>query len=128
MPHGMRAGWLAASLWVSGCGGGVWVSWSGGGDSTPPSVNLTTAATSVPAGQPVRFVAAASDQNGVAHVSFFRVDPDGTTLLGSDFTAPYEWTATAPADGRAALGVFARAVDVDGNSADSPTVTVSITP
>src|SRR5690349_2443143 len=111
MPHGMRAGWLAAALWLSGCGGGLFVTWSGGGDDTPPSVNLTSAATSVPAGQPVRFVAAASDENGVEHVAFFRVDLNGTTLLGTDFNTPYEWTATAPADGRATLAVFARAVD-----------------
>jgi hypothetical protein len=57
--------WLAALPWLPGCGGGVFVSWSGGLDDTPPSVNLTTAATRVPAGQPVRFVAAASDENGV---------------------------------------------------------------
>jgi hypothetical protein len=114
--------------WLSGCGGGVFLSWTGGIDNTPPSVNLTTAVSSVPAGQPVRFVAAASDENGVEHVAFFRVDPDGTTLLGRDFSAPYEWTATAPADGRATLAVFARAADFQGNVADSKTVTVNITP
>jgi hypothetical protein len=123
----MRAGWLAAALWSSGCGGGLFVGWSGGGDNTPPSVNLTSAATSALAGQPVRFVAAASDENGVERVAFFRVDPDGTTLLGTDFSTPYEWTATAPADGRATLAVFARAVDFEGNAADSPTVSVTIT-
>jgi hypothetical protein len=59
-------------------------------------------------------------------VSFYRVDANGTTLLGSDFGMPYEWTAVAPADGRATFVVFARAVDFDGNAADSPHVTVDI--
>jgi hypothetical protein len=116
-------------LWLSGCGGGaVVVAFHSGFDDSPPSVNLTVAVDSVPAGQPVRFVAAASDDNGVEQVSFYRVDPGETTLLGRDFTAPYEWTAVAPADGRATLSVFARAIDHDGNAADSAPVTVDITP
>jgi hypothetical protein len=118
---------LAATLSLSGCGGGVFVAFHAGFDDDPPSISVTTAATSVPAGQTVRFVAAASDDNGVDHVSFHRVDVDGTTLLGRDFSAPYEWTAFAPTDGRTTLSVFARAVDHDGNVADSATVTVDVT-
>ena len=120
---------LAAALWLAGCGGGISIGVGSrfGFDDTPPSVNVTTAATSVAAGQLVRFVAAATDDNGVAHVSFYRLDAGGAVLLGSDSLEPYEWTAVAPADGRASLVVFARAVDHDGNTADSPTVSVTVT-
>ena len=118
---------LAATVWLAGCGGGVFVAFHAGGDDSPPSVNLTTAVTTVPAGQAVRFVVAASDDNGVDHVSFYRIDIGGSTLLGRDFTVPYEWIAIAPIDGRTTLSVFARAVDREGNVADSATVAVDIT-
>jgi hypothetical protein len=127
MHVGLAVRGLAATVWLSGCGGGVFVGFHSGFDNDPPSISLTTAATSVPAGQTVRFVAAASDDSGVEHVSFHRVDVDGTTLLGRDFSAPYEWTAFAPTDGRTTLSMFARAVDHEGNVADSATVTVDVT-
>lgn len=97
-------------------------------DNSPPAVTLASAATSVAAGQPVRFVAAAADENGIAQVSFYRLDPTGAVLLGRDASEPYEWTVVAPTDGRASLSVFARALDNEGNSADSAAVTVSVTP
>jgi len=132
MPHGMRVAraprWLAATLWLSGCGGGVFVGFGSGFDDTPPSVTLSTAATGVPAGQSASFFAAASDDDGVDHVSFYRIDVNGSTLLGRDFTAPYEWSVIAPADGRTTLTVFARAVDFSGNIADSPAITINVTP
>jgi hypothetical protein len=124
--------WLAAALAAApllhGCGGGVFIGFGSGFDDSPPSVNLTTAATTVPAGQPVRFVAAASDENGIDHVTFYRVDAGGAVLLGRDAGEPYEWTTTAPTDGRRTLTVFARAVDNSGNTADSASVTVGVTP
>jgi hypothetical protein len=76
----------------------------------------------------VRFVAAASDENGIDQVTFYRVEPGGAVLLGRDGGAPYEWTTTAPSDGRSTLTVFARAIDNSGNEADSVAVAVSITP
>ena len=117
----------AVAVLVQGCGGGLFVAFGDGFDD-PPSVHLTTAATAVQAGQTVRFVAAASDEDGISHVSFYRLDSQGSVLLGTDGEAPYEWTAVAPADGRASLQVFARATDGFGSVADSTTVSVPITP
>jgi hypothetical protein len=135
MPAKIRAAVLssialmaAVTLLLHGCGGGVFFGIGDDFDDSPPSVNLTTAATSVPAGQQVRFVAAASDEDGIDQVSFYRLDGNGPVLLGSDGGAPYEWTATAPTDGRNTLQVFARAFDHFGSSADSATVAVAITP
>jgi len=120
--------WLAATLCLSGCGGGVYLEFGPGFDDSPPSVELSTAVTGVTAGQLAPFTAAASDESGVDHVTFFRVDANGTTLLGRDFTAPYEWSVIAPADGRTTLTVFARALDNAGNIADSRAVTINVTP
>lgn len=118
---------LVAML-MAGCGGGVFLGFGSGFDDSPPSVTLSTAATGVAAGQTVRFVAAAADENGIDNVAFYRVDVDGSVLLGSDLSRPYEWTVSAPADGRTTLSVFARATDNNGNRADSDVVTVAVTP
>lgn len=117
---------FVVALALSACGGGVY--WGWGGDDSPPAVSITTAATSVVAGQGVRFVAAASDENGIDHVAFYRVDAGGALLLGIDAAVPYEWFVTAPSDGRTSLSVFARATDNNGNRADSDTVTILVIP
>ncbi|WP_280153271.1 Ig-like domain-containing protein [Piscinibacter sp. XHJ-5] len=134
MPARIRAAlsWAAlltaAACVLHGCGGSIHFGFGDDFDDGPPSVNLTTAAVSVQAGQTARFVAAASDEDGVDRVSFYRVDGNASVLLGSDTSAPYEWNAVAPADGRSSLQVFARAVDGFGSEADSATVSVAITP
>jgi hypothetical protein len=122
------AGALAATLALGACGGGVYWNFGFGGDGTPPSVTLAAATDSVRAGQALRVVAAASDESGIDHVSFYRVDAGGPTLLGSVATPPYEWIVTAPADGRSSLALFARATDGVGHHADSALLTVAVTP
>ena len=115
-------------LALQGCGGGVFVGVGSRFDDSPPSVTIISAASSVAAGQPVRVVAAAADENGIAHVSLYRLDTSGPVLLGKDSAEPYEWNAIAPTDGRATLTVFARALDNEGNSADSAPITLTVTP
>ena len=125
MPRRLLA---AVVLALHGCGGGVFVGFGSVFDDSPPSVTLTSAASSVAAGQPVRVVAAAADENGIARVSFYRLDTAGAVLLGDDRNEPYEWSVIAPTDGRTTLTVFARALDNEGNSADSVAVTLTVTP
>ena len=115
-------------LSLAACGGGLSIGFGSGFDDFAPAVSLATAASSVQAGQPVRYVAAATDENGIESVAFYRIDGDGSTLLGSDGEFPYEWTATAPSDGRTSLSVFARATDNHGHQADSAIVTIPVTP
>ena len=118
----------ALSLALGACGGGVFLS-IGDVDGFDPSVSLTSAADSVRAGQTVRFAAAAADESGIDHVAFYRIEPNGgTVLLGTDTREPYEWVATAPDDARAALQVFARARDGSGREADSHIVSVTLIP
>jgi hypothetical protein len=129
----MRAGLvcsLVAAALLGSCGGGLSIGIGGFCcDDVPPSVSIASTATTVKAGQPVRFVAAASDaDSGVDNVSFYRVDGNNGTLLGTDVGAPYEIETIAPTDGRTTLTVFARAQDRDGNWADSLAVTVDVTP
>jgi len=119
---------LAAALAVNGCGGGIWFGIGDDFDDLLPVVSLAASVTTVPAGQPVRLVAAAADENGIDSVAFFRIDPGGAVFLDSDGVAPYETVVTAPTDGRTTLSVFARATDGAGNRNDSSVVTIAITP
>src|SRR4051812_31851729 len=129
----MRAGLvfsLVAAALVAGCGGGISIGIGGDfGDDVPPPVSVASAATTVRAGQAVRFIAAASDaDSGIDNVSFYRLDGNSGILLGTDVSSPYEIETIAPADGRTSLTIFARAQDRDGNRADSLTVTIDVTP
>lgn len=120
--------WLACTA-LAGCGGGVSIGFGLGDsiDRSPPSVSLAAAPTSVAAGQPVRLIAAAADENGIDVVAFFRLDNGQQQPLGTLGRAPYELTVNAPDDGRTVLTVFARAIDNFGNRADSALVNVAVT-
>lgn len=132
-----RTAWLAPLL-LAGCGGGVSVgfgtgvsvggTFGGSFDRTAPTVSLTAAPTSVQAGRPVRFAAAAADESGIESVSFFRLDGDTPVVLATLGTTPYELDVVAPTDGRGTLTVFARATDNEGNRADSSRIVVTVTP
>ena len=125
--HRSRLGALAASTWLAGCGGGVYLEF-GDWDDLPPVVELAASASTAPAGGTVRLVAAAADEDGIDHVRFYRYDGNTAVLLGTDGAAPYEWTLVVPADGRGSVSVFAHAVDRSGNRADSNLVSIGITP
>jgi bacterial leucyl aminopeptidase len=70
----------------------------------------------------VTLQAQASDSGGIAVVEFYR----GTTLLGSDTTAPYtySWQTASEPNGAVSLSVKAR--DSSGNGATSSAVTVTV--
>lgn len=121
---------LFASL-LPGCGGGIsfGIGIGDGFDEDPPIVTISSAVSTIPAGQPITLVAAASDpETGIDDVRFFRVDGGVFAALGSDGSSPYEWTTTAPTDGRTSLIVFARARDNAGNTTDSAQITIAVTP
>ena len=123
---------VAPVLSLHGCGGGIWLGFGDGFgdgfDDFSPTVTLASAVTSVQAGQTLRLVAAAADENGIESVAFHRIEGAGSVLLGRDFSVPYELVVTAPADGRTSMSVFARATDNQGRQADSAVVTIAITP
>ena len=122
---------LALALSLAACGGGLSLGidiGGGDGDLGPPSVSLASAQDSVAAGASVTLVAAASDENGIDEVAFYRLDGDRAVWLGSDLSEPYAWDATAPTDGRRTLRVFARATDGAGSRADSAVVSIAVTP
>ena len=112
---------------LAACGGGLFIGF-GDDDFGPPSVSLDAAQTSVVAGDTVRVVAAAADENGIDEVAFYRVDGGSAVRLGSDADEPYEWFVAVPTDGRTTLRLFARATDGWGNRADSAELVLDVTP
>jgi len=107
------------------------VSVAGGGTPPPPppnvspSVSMTNpspgATFTAPASVTLR--ATASDTDGtVSRVEFY----NGTTLLGSDTTSPYEVNWTDIAAGTYTL--TARAIDDDGGATMSSAVTITVNP
>jgi len=95
-----------------------------GKDVTPPTVSITAPASGATISSNVVVRASAADNVGVAGVSFF----DGATAIGAEVTAsPYQvtWDITSVADGAHSLTAVAR--DVNGNSATSAAVNVSVT-
>ena len=91
-------------------------------DTTPPSTVLTSPQSGETVSGVVVLTANASDNKGVARVEFYR----GTTLIGSDTSAPYSinWDTTTLPQGTYTLS--ARAYDLTGNTGTSPTVTVNV--
>ena len=110
------------------CGGGISIGIGGGYDfdDSAPSVTIAASTPTVVAGRSVVLVAAASDNDGIDVVAFFRLDGSIPQPLGTLARPPYELAVTAPADGRSSLRVFARAIDFSGNRADSAVIELPI--
>ena len=96
----------------------VWIN----NDLTPPTVSLTSPTQGSTVSGTVTLQAAATDNVGIAVVEFYR----GTTLLGSDTTAPYTyaWQTLSEPNGTASLSVKAR--DTSGNEATTSAVSVTV--
>jgi glucose/arabinose dehydrogenase/PKD repeat protein len=96
---------------------------SGGGDTTPPTVAITSPANNDQVSSIITVTATASDNVGVAGVQFL---VDGLATGSEDPTAPYglSWDTRTASNGVHTL--TARARDAAGNSTLSPPVTVNV--
>lgn len=91
--------------------------------NSPPTVEITSpeAGFTFSEGEPVSIVAEANDTDGnVAKVEFFR----GTTKLGEDSEAPYEFSWVGAAPGNYVL--TAKATDNEGATTTSSPVNISV--
>jgi poly(hydroxyalkanoate) depolymerase family esterase len=86
-----------------------------GGDTTPPSVQLTSPAAGATVSGNITLAATASDNTSVARVELL---VDGAQVA-SDTAAPYEVTWNSASVGDGSHVVTARAVDTAGNTATS---------
>lgn len=85
-------------------------------DTTPPTVSLASPGSTVSG--IVSLSATASDASGISAVQFY----DGTTLISTDNTSPYQatWNTTGVANGSHTLRAVA--TDLAGNAAESSVV------
>jgi endoglucanase len=96
---------------------------NGGGDTTPPTVTLASSSTNVTTASTITLTATASDNVGVARVEF----RDGTTLLGTDTSAPFTQAVALTAANNGTHSYTARAFDAAGNATTSaPPVVVTV--
>ncbi len=91
-------------------------------DTTAPTVTLSAPGAGVTLAGTTTLSATADDNVGVAKVEFYR----GTTLLGTDTTAPYtsSWDTTSVANGSYSL--TAKAYDATGNSTSTAATAVNV--
>ncbi|WP_164002991.1 Ig-like domain-containing protein [Pyxidicoccus caerfyrddinensis] len=91
-------------------------------DVTPPTTSITAPSAGATLSGSVTVSASASDNVAVARVELYR----GTTLLGSDDTAPYSvtWDTTTVANGSYTL--TSKAFDTSGNTTTSAGITVTV--
>ena len=98
----------------------------GGGGNTPPTVSVTspTAGQSFAAGAAIPLAATAADPGGAVVRVDFRLD-GSTTVLGTDTTSPYTFSATGVAAG--SHTVTATAVDNGSPALSTTSAAVSFT-
>jgi len=93
-----------------------------GGDTTPPTVSLASSAATVTTASTITLTATASDNVGVSRVEFL----DGTTLLGTDTSAPYTQAVALTAAANGTHSYTARATDAANNARTSAPVSVTV--
>ncbi len=93
-------------------------------DTNPPTVSITSpvSGTSITTAQTLTIQASASDNTAVSKVEFY----DGTTLKGTDTTAPYsyDWSISTTDNGTHSLS--AKAYDTSNNSQVSSAISLTV--
>ena len=91
-------------------------------DVTPPTVSLTSPGSATTLSGSAALSAAASDNIAVTRVDFYA----GTTLIGSDASAPYSFTWNTTTVPNGTYSLTARAFDASNNSTQSGAVSVTV--
>jgi chitodextrinase len=102
---------------------GTTKSGSTGGDSIPPTTQITSPANNASASGTLTISATANDNVGVTHVDLW-VD---TVLRGSIVTPPYNFSLDTTSLGNGVHTLTTKAYDAAGNIGSSPSVTINVT-
>jgi len=99
---------------------------SGGGDTTPPTVSITSPTNGATVLGAVNVAATATDNVGVTRVDFM----DGGNLIGTDTSSPYSvsWNTVSAGNGSHALTAIARDAANNQKTSNAVNVTVSNSP
>lgn len=82
-----------------------------GTDTTPPTLELLTSGSTITSSGPLTLTANATDDVGVTKVEFY----SGTTLVGTDTTAPYSYSLNLTSANNGYKTFVAKAYDASGN-------------
>jgi hypothetical protein len=95
----------------------------GGGDTTPPTVNIMSPAPGATVSGSVSVTAGASDASGISKVAFYR---DAAVLLGTATASPYAilWDSSTVSAGAHTL--YAVATDNAGNAGTSASIGITV--
>ncbi len=115
---GTFSGATVSSLVVNG----QTISLGTGGDTTPPTVSLTSSSTDVTAAGNITLTATVSDDIGVSRVEFY----EGANLLATVTAPPYTHTLGLTSLNSGTHSYTAKAYDAAGNSATSTAVSVVV--
>lgn len=94
-------------------------------DTQPPRVSLQAPASGI-AGMSVRLTAHAEDDRAIEQVAFYAIDGRSEVRLGIAERRPYEIETRMPLTAPARLRYFARAIDDEGNLAQSRPVELAV--
>lgn len=95
---------------------------TGGPDTTPPSVSLTSPGSGSTISNTVTLTVSASDNVGVTRVEYYT----DFTFAGSATTAPFSVAFDTHSTPNGSQGIMAKAYDAAGNWTISPSVTVNV--
>lgn len=93
-------------------------------DTTPPTVSVGLAQTTVPVGGTATVTATASDNVGVTRVEFYMDGNTAADLWATDTTAPYSYSWSPTLAGTKIMS--AKAFDAAGNSTVSGNITLTV--
>ncbi len=93
-------------------------------DTTPPTVSLVASPTSLQLPASSTLTATAADAFGITKVEFYR----GSTLIATDFSAPFSHVVSFGAGDAGNASFTAKAFDPQGNSTTSSAVVVAVAP
>ena len=110
-------------LIMAGCGGGGSTPANHGGDTTPPTVSITSPASGATVSGTISVAATASDNVAVASV---QLQVDGTNSGSADTSTPYNFSLDTTKLTNASHTLTAVATDTSGNQATSAGVSITV--
>lgn len=124
-----RAAFLCAlglSLTLGGCSGSLFIGVDNRHDGPPPTIALTATPSSLTQAGTLTLGTSITASAPLAEVRFYQTTARGAVLLGTRTLDPFQFTLAIDRTSNGTLAFYATAIDANGQSADSATITVVV--